>query len=75
MEPQLPRIDGREEVPADERVQAERGQREGKEHDDHHRLVFQRPVERTLVGSGQSTETGFERVGEPSEERPPDRMP
>jgi len=68
VEPQLPGIDGREEVPADERVQGQRGEREGEEHDDHSPLVLERPVERALVSAIQFDEAGLERVPDPPEQ-------
>ncbi len=68
VEPKLPGIDGWEEVPADERVQRQRGEREGEEHRDHHEPVRQRPVERALVGSGEPAEAGLERVRDPPEQ-------
>jgi hypothetical protein len=75
VEAELSRIDGREEVPADERVQEQRGPREGKQHHDQHTRVGQPPVECALVSGGELAEGRFEGLGNPAEVGPPDRMP
>ena len=68
MEPELTRIDRREEVPANERVQEQRDDRKGKKHRDQHPRVCQPPVERPLIGVGEPVKACLERVGDPAEQ-------
>ena len=68
VKPQLTGIDRRKEVPADERVQPERGDRKAEEHRHYHARACQCPIERTLVRTAKSEEARLEGIGDSPED-------